>query len=372
MGITVILLALGLLIFFAYRGVSVLFLAPMLAVLVAWASGAPTLASYTQLFMTKTAEFIASYFPLFFLGAIFGKLMQVSGSASCIGHWCVRWLGEQRAMLAVILACGVLTYGGVSLFVVAFAVYPICAAVFRRADIPARLIPGTIALGSFTFTMTALPGTPAIQNAIPMPYFGTTAFAGPGLGLVAAAIMLVVGYAWLAHRYRLARSKGEGFERNPKATRDEVVEEFRDRAQGEGFDLAEIGTRASSGGGIARSLLPVVVVIALNFALSRYYFPGADLTYLASPLWGGLLPKDVIGLWSIIVSLTVACLLIIALNFKTLRNSVATALADGADAAVIPIFNTASLVGFGAVIAAQPAFTALSSSLLDFYVRIFV
>jgi H+/gluconate symporter-like permease len=116
------------------------------------------------------------------LGAIFGKLMDDSGSANSIARSVSGWLGPERAIVSVVLCCAVLTYGGVSAFVVAFAVFPIAAALFRSADIPKRLIPGTIALGAFTFTMSALPGTPAIQNAIPMPFFGTTAFAAPGWG----------------------------------------------------------------------------------------------------------------------------------------------------------------------------------------------
>jgi H+/gluconate symporter-like permease len=160
------------------------------------------LASYTQVFMVSTGGFIVLYFPLFLLGAIFGKLMDASGAANAIATVIVDKLGESRAVLAIVLACAILTYGGVSLFVVAFAVYPIAAALFRRARLPKRLIPATIALGAFTFTMTALPGTPAIQNAIPMPFFGTTPFAAPGIGIVAGAIMLALGMLWLTRRTR--------------------------------------------------------------------------------------------------------------------------------------------------------------------------
>ncbi|WP_341648165.1 hypothetical protein [Thauera humireducens] len=124
--------------------------------------------------------------------------MDDSGSARAIAHAIVNKVGSQRAVLAIVLACGILTYGGVSLFVVAFAVYPIGAALFREAGIPKRLIPAAIALGSFTFTMTALPGTPAIQNAIPSPFFGTDAFAAPGLGLIGGLIMFGLGTWWLS------------------------------------------------------------------------------------------------------------------------------------------------------------------------------
>jgi len=116
--------------------------------------------------MPALGSYFATYFPLFLLGAVFGKLMDESGSARAIAHAIVGWVGPERAILAVVLACALLTYGGVSLFVVAFSVYPIAASLFREAAIPKRLIPAAIGLGSFTFTMVALPGTPAIQNAI--------------------------------------------------------------------------------------------------------------------------------------------------------------------------------------------------------------
>jgi H+/gluconate symporter-like permease len=173
-GIVVIVVVLALLIFLAYRGVSLLILTPALATLAVIATrDGPILASYTQIFMGAAGGFIIQYFPVFLLGAVFGKLMEDSGSAEVLANSIIARLGEQRSILAVVLSCAVMTYGGVSLFVVAFAVYPIAAALFRRADLPKRLIPATIALGAFTFTMTALPGTPAIQNAIPMPFFGT-------------------------------------------------------------------------------------------------------------------------------------------------------------------------------------------------------
>ncbi|WP_340148269.1 hypothetical protein [Billgrantia montanilacus] len=157
-GILAVVTALVLLMYLAYRGLSLLILAPALAALVALVSvDTPLLASYTQVFMGSAGSFIVSYFPLFLLGAIFGKLMEDSGSAEVLAGAIVERLGERRAILAVVLSCAVMTYGGVSLFVVAFAVFPIAAALFRKADLPKRLIPGTIALGAFTFTMTALP-----------------------------------------------------------------------------------------------------------------------------------------------------------------------------------------------------------------------
>src|SRR4249920_4225795 len=206
-----ILIALGLLIILAFRGFTLLLAAPAAAIIAAAFSGEPLLAKWTLTFMRGAANFIASFFPLFLLGAVFGKLMDDSGAALSIARTITDKLGKARAIMAVVLACAVLTYGGVSLFVVAFAVFPVADALFRQAAVPHRLIPPAIALGAFTFTMTALPGTPAIQNAIPMAHFGTTLFAAPGLGLLASAIMVGFGLWWLRLIEMRARAAGEGY-----------------------------------------------------------------------------------------------------------------------------------------------------------------
>ena len=172
MGLLGILVGLGLLIWLAYRGWSVLLLAPLAALLVALLGGEPVLAHWTQTFMRSAATFFAQFFPLFLLGALFGKLMEDSGSVRSIADFMIGKLGARHAMLAVVLAGALVTYGGVSLFVAFFVLAPMAQDLFRRADIPRRLMPAAIALGTSTFTMSALPGTPAIQNAIPMPSSG--------------------------------------------------------------------------------------------------------------------------------------------------------------------------------------------------------
>ncbi len=167
-----IILSLALLMYFAYRGYSVLILAPLMAILAVTLSGdfLVSLPLYTTVFMKALSGFLLKFFPIFLLGALFGQLMADSGAATAIARTVVNKLGSDKAILAVVLVCSILTYGGVSLFVVAFAIYPIAKDLFKAAQVPKRLIPGAIALGSFTYTMTSLPGTPAIQNAIPIPY----------------------------------------------------------------------------------------------------------------------------------------------------------------------------------------------------------
>jgi len=366
LSIAAILLSLGLLMVLAYRGVSVLILAPAMALLaVILSPGAPLLASYTQVFMKALGNFVALFFPLFMLGAIFGKLMEDSGAARVIADRIVSLLGAGRAVQAIVLACAVLTYGGVSLFVVAFAVYPIAAELFRAVQVPKRLIPGAIALGAFTFTMTALPGTPAIQNAIPMPYFGTTPFAAPGLGLIAGAVMLALGAAWLLWRARRAALAGEGYggEPEPAGSGD-----ARPRFGGEGHagaePLATNGTEPSLPvPSFIQAIAPIVAVVALNWLFSTQILPRLDSSYLASPLYGETRLDTVRGTWAIIAALTLSNLLLMLLTRGSLP-SLKASLDNGASAAVLPIFNTASQVGYGAVIASLAGFVLIRDAVL--------
>ena len=176
MGLLGILAGLAFLMVLAFRGWTILLLAPGAALIAAAFSGEPLLAHWTQTFMTAASSFVAQFFPIFLLGALFGKLMDDSGSVRTIADFMTEKLGPSRAALAVVLAGALVTYGGVSLFVAFFVLAPMGLALFKVGNVPRRLLPAAIALGTSTFTMSALPGTPAIQNAIPMPFFGTTPF----------------------------------------------------------------------------------------------------------------------------------------------------------------------------------------------------
>ena len=207
--------ALAFLMFIAYRGFSVILFAPvaaMGAVLLTDPAAVPPV--FTGVFMDKLVGFVKLYFPVFLLGAVFGKVIELSGFSKSIVAAVIGLVGRQRAMLAIVLVCAVLTYGGVSLFVVVFAAYPFATEMFRQSNIPKRLIPGTIALGAFTFTMDSLPGTPQIQNIIPTTFFRTDTWAAPVLGTIGSAFILVVGLAYLEWRRRQAAAAGEGYGEN--------------------------------------------------------------------------------------------------------------------------------------------------------------
>src|SRR3984893_18373286 len=270
-GLLGILVGLGLLIWLAFRGWSGLLLAPLAALVGALFSREPLLAHWTQTFMGSTAGFLAQFFPLFLLGALFGKLMEDSGSVAATARFMTQRLRAQRAGLAVVLAGALVTYGGVSLFVAFFVLAPMAQELFRSAGIPRRLMPGAIVLGTSTFTVSALPGTPSIQNAIPMPFFGTTPFAAPGLGILASLIMLGFGLWWLNREEAIARQNGESFGDGAPMPSGLLAtdERLRGRATtAHEFDPAEImhGEATGTPPPIVLAALPLITVIVVNLA----------------------------------------------------------------------------------------------------------
>lgn len=349
-----ILLSLFLLMFFAYRGFSVILFAPIFALLAASLQGFSVLPSYTELFMAKAVTYIKSFFPVFMLGAVFGKVMEDTGLAKSIAHAIIKGLGKERAILSVVLACAVLTYGGVSLFVVVFAVYPFAAALYKEADIPKRLIPGTIALGAFTFTMDCVPGTPQIQNLIPTNFFGTSIYSAPVSGIVGGALIFALGMTWLTHRRKVALANDEGYgvhTLNEPETIDEASLRLPD------WRLA---------------ILPLITVLVVNFVMTSVFTWDAKLL---APFQAMKLPltatavKNVIGIWSLIVGLVCGIVLALAIGFKQMpKGGLQKALNAGTIGSLLAIMNTASEVGYGNVIASLPGFKAIAQALLGIHI----
>lgn len=368
MGLVGILIGLGLLVFFAFRGWTVLLLAPAAALIAAAFAGEPLLAHWTQTFMGSAAQFLAQFFPIFLLGALFGKLMEDSGSVAAISGFMTKKLGTKRAILAVVLAGAIVTYGGVSLFVAFFVLAPMARALFHDAGIPLRLMPAAIVLGTSTFTMSALPGTPAIQNAIPMPFFGTTPFAAPGLGIIASAIMLGFGLWWLMRAETAARLAGEsaGVANSNVDTPvdNERVRELATTARE--FDPAEIhrGHRSETLPPIALAALPLIVVVSVNFLMSMFVLPRLNAAFLADPQWGSTSLSAVGGVWAVVVALFNAIVTLVVINPQRLP-ALRESMDAGANASVLPAFSVASLVGFGAVVAALPAFAIVRDWVLS-------
>ena len=368
LGLLGILIGLGLLAWLSYRGWSVLLLAPLAAMITALFSGEPLLAHLTQTFMGSAAGFLGQFFPLFLLGALFGKLMEDSGSVTAIARFTTERLGMQRTMLAVVLAGAFVTYGGVSLFVAFFVLAPMAQSLFRAAGIPRRLMPPAIVLGTSTFTMSALPGTPSIQNAIPMPFFGTTPFAAPGLGIIASLIMFGFGIWWLGREESRARGRGEGFGEGEPPSGEHLAsdEQLRERATtAREFDPQELmrGKPSVASPAILAAALPIVVVIAVNLLMSQVVLPRLDTSYLAEARWGETSLAAVGGVWSVVTALATAILVVLLISHRRLP-TIRETIDAGANAAVLPAVSVASLVGFGAVVAAVPAFAMVRDAVL--------
>jgi H+/gluconate symporter-like permease len=289
--------------------------------------------------------------------------MEDCGAVTAVAEFMTKTLGERRVMLAVVLAGALVTYGGVSLFVAFFVLAPMAQTLFRAAAIPRRLMPAAIILGTSTFTMSALPGTPSIQNAIPMPFFGTTPFAAPGLGIIASFIMLGFGLWWLNRAEAAARRKGEDFgsAATPSADAAAADEKVRERATtAREFDPAEInrGQRSDAAPSILAAGLPLIVVVAVNLVMSLVVLRRLDFSFLGEERFGATSITAVAGVWSVVVALAAAILAVIALNWRRLP-ALRQSMDAGANASVLPAVSVASLVGFGAVIAALPAFAAV-------------
>lgn len=343
-----IILSLFLLIFFAYRGFSVILFAPIFALLAASMSGLSLMPAYTELFMTKAAIFVKSFFPVFLLGAVFGKIMEDTGLAKSIARFIIKSLGKERAIPAVVLAGAVLTYGGVSLFVVVFAVYPFACALFKEARIPKRLLPGTIALGAFTATMDCMPGTPQIQNIIPTNFFGTTIYSAPILGLIGATLIYSCGIAWLEWRRKKAAAAGEDY--GAHTLNEPEIKEDLDLPS---WQLA---------------ILPLLAVLVINFVITQMFTWNPNILdafkAMKLPL---IVPavKNVASIWSLIIALVIGIILAVIIGYKNLRQtSLAKSLNAGAIGSLLAIMNSASEVGYGNVISSLTGFKSISAALM--------
>ena len=348
MNVLVCIAALAFLMFVAYRGFSVILFAPVAAlgaVLLTDPSLVPPV--FTGLFMDKMVGFVKNYFPVFLLGATFGKVIELSGFSKSIVTMVIQLVGRERAILSIVLVGALLTYGGVSLFVVVFAVYPFAAEMFRQSDIPKRLIPATIALSALSFTMDALPGTPQIQNIIPTTFFGTTTWAAPILGTLGSLFTLIIGIAYLEWRRRKAAGEGEGY------------------GTGHRNEPVPIHDKELPHPVIAIS--PLIVVGVANLVLTRlipvYYGNSFDLSLpgLAKPIPTNV--TSVVAIWAVEGALLLGILTVLIFAFRPVTER----FAEGTQAAVVgsllAAMNTASEYGFGAVIAALPGFVVIADLL---------
>ena len=348
MNFLILIISLSFLIFITYKGYSVI-LFSIIAALAAIILTDPLLAApmFSNVFMVKMADFVKNYFPVFLLGALFGKMIEISGFSKAIVVAVIKVLGHQMAILSIVLVCAILTYGGVSLFVVVFAVYPFAAELFKKGNIPKTLIPGVIALGSFTFTMDSLPGTPQIQNIIPATFFGTSTWAAPWLGTIGAVFTLILGFLYLCRQKKKAEKANEGY----------------------GTELLNEPETNVSQKLISPwiAALPLVVVVVMNkvftFIIPSFYGNTHTMPLPASSI---IITTDVskfAALWAVEIALVLGILTVLAFAFKTVISRFIEGSKAAVTGALVANLNTAAVVGFGAVIAALPGFMVIANAL---------
>lgn len=377
-----IAISLVFLITLAYRGHSVIYIAPIAALIAVIFSGVPLLATYTQVFMPAMGGFLISYFPLFLTGAIFGSLMSATGYAQDIAHWLATLIGPSKAIFITVLATSLLTYGGVSAWVVIFSIFPIATALFREADIPRRLMPASVMLGLFTFGLATLPGTPQIHNTMPGQYFGTNTFAAPILSILSTLVLFGLGMAWLTYRQRKLKAAGESYFDATVMEKREAAALIARSGGGAASDIDDAGTTSNTpvlladsptaselpadGAGVHRrgilGVLPILVVTVMNALATYVIIPNMDTDYLAEEKYGATSVDSLVSIWSVVIALVAGIIWMLAVRLRKITALIKT-LSEGAQRAVVPATITASEVGYGAVIASLAAFAFVRDGL---------
>lgn len=343
-----LLVGLALLIFMALRGVNIFIAALLCALVVALSNGLPApkaLLEYFPFGPLGAFSFAGKFFVLFLCGAIFGKVMAASQAASSIAQAITRSLGINRTLWVTMLVCALLTYGGVVVFVVIFTMYPLGITLMREANLPKRLFCAATALGAGTFTMTAMPGTPSIHNVIAASALGTDLFAGAWIGVAVSVMMVAMGMAYVQREWRLARERGEGFEANAQDLR-----------------MEQLAGAPGSGPHWSLAVVPILVVLGIIMLprvllMSDAIVPGQGLL---GPLLGFSQQQPI--LWpslALVIATGVAVML-----FAGLRRNTLALLGQGADDAIMPLLNTAAVIGFGGVVTQTPGFAQFSQWIL--------
>ncbi|MGE7664615.1 GntP family permease [Ureibacillus composti] len=360
MDLLIILFALGLLMFAAFKGFSVILVAPISALLAVFLiDPGNILPFFSGVYMEKMVSFIKNYFPVFLLGAIFGKVIELSGIADSIAKTIVRLIGAKQTMLTVVLLGALLTYSGVSSFVAVFAIYPFAVQLFKQADIPKRLMPATIALGAFSFSMDALPGTPQIQNVIPTTFFGTNIYAAPSLGIIGAIFVLGVGLSYIEWRKRLANKAGEGYYGfNGKVS-------IKEQTVNVSETTSEISINQRSFKKVL-AFVPLALVAMMNnyltTAIPTWYPNGFDFASIGLSEYSVDVASNA-SIWAIEIALVVGIIAAFAYDFKGVTKNIKEGINNSIGGSLLAIVNTGSEYGFGGVIATLPGFSTISSGI---------
>lgn len=315
-----IILSLAVIIFLALRGVGIIIIAPLAVVIVSMMSKMDVTDALMGPYMKGFVSYASKFYLVFLFASVFGKYMDDSGAARSIAQSIIGMIGRGHALyvlLAIAAITLLLTLGGVSLFVVIFAVLPIARPLFKEMNIPWHLFVASFIFGIGSISMTMMPGTPSILNVMPTKYLHTTTMAGPLLGIIGSIVLGAFNIWYMHDQLRRARAKGEGYVEPEKLAAADVD--------------AKIVRRAPS---VWISLIPSVVLI---------------LTLNAAKI-------DIV--WALVAGCATAAILFwpyIEDQLKTLN--------AGAVNMTLPIINTCADVGYGMAVAATSGFKVITEFL---------
>ncbi|KAB2331540.1 GntP family permease [Cytobacillus depressus] len=321
-----ILLAIAVIIYVAMKGINILIVAPIASIIVILTNQMDFFSSIIgteNSYMTGLAGFIINFFAVFMLGSILAKYIDASGAAQSIAQKILEKTGTDKPfpiLVALFIITAVLTYGGLSLFVVVFVLVPLAKPLFKQLNIAWNLITIPIMLGLGTFTMTMLPAAPSIQNVVPTAYLGTTLTAAPLLGIIGSVVAIAFGLWYMKSTLNKSIARGETFA--DFEVSDTNVEGKK-----------EIPT-------FFISILPIVLLIVIIIIGSALKIPNI-----------------------ILIALTVS-IIVSALFFNKYIPNQKVVINEGASGSIMPVFLTASTVAFGVVITLAPGFKYISDFIL--------
>ena len=269
-------------------------------------------------YMTGFVGFVKNNFLIFLAGSLMAKVYEITNASKSIARLLLKTFGTKNAVLSLILATGILTYGGIAGFVVCFSLFPIALEMFRAADIPRRYIPGVIIFGCCTFSAIG-PGNPQVGQVVLVNALGTTLMSSYVVGFIATILTLVGGVWYFDFSIKRAK-KNERFVPKP-------------------FDTFNDDDEVPSA---IVSLIPLLLsLFAINFKINgrsliqiEYgVFLGAVLAYLLMRRY--------------------------AKTEKTMTNHISDSISD----ALMAACNTSAVVGFGSVVSAAVGFGAVVNAI---------
>lgn len=322
-GITLAIIAI---IYLTARGINIVLAAPLATLIVILTNNMnifEALIGKQNSYMVGLSNFLINNFAIFLLGSILAQYMEKSGATLSIANYIIKKIGKDspyKMLIAITIVASILTYGGISIFIVIFAIIPLAKPLFKELNISWELFPIPVFLGASTYTMTLLPATPSIHNAIPTKVLGTTLTAAPLLSIAGTIVILIFGLLYMNYALKKSINNKETF--NYKL----------DDATSTSLDLEKSPS-------VSLSIAPIILLISIIFIFSKT-------------------PNI------ILIALTCSILFSAIIFYKNIKNQKDT-LNNGAVGAVIPAFATSSSVAFGTVLTTATGFELIRNTILN-------